>query len=91
MKYRRYEKPFRKDLATIAGNVMLFGDDVFRLRALLALGHFHRDLLAFFQCFESFHNDRAMVDKDVLAIFTFDKSESLIIVEPLNGSRYTLF
>jgi len=34
---------------------------------------------------------RAVHDHDVLAILPFDKSESFVIIEPLNGSRNTLF
>ena len=70
---------------------MVLGDDVFRLRSLLALGYFHRNLLAFLQGPESFRNDRGVVNENVLTILALDESESLIVVEPLDGSRNSFF
>jgi len=64
----------------------LVGDYVFRLRAFLALGHFHRDLLSFLKGFEAFHLDGGMVDKYVLAAFALDKAKSLVVIKPLDGS-----
>lgn len=66
---------------------LLFGDNVFRLRAFLSLCNFHRDFLAFFQCFESFHLDGTVVNEYILSPFVLDESESFIVVEPLYGSR----
>lgn len=64
----------------------LLGDYVFRLRAFLTLCHFHRDLLAFFQRFETLHLNGCVVNEYVLTTFAFDKAKSFIVVEPLYGS-----
>ena len=66
--------------------VFLLGDNVFRLRSFLSLSDFHRDFLTFLQRLESFHLDRAVMNKHVLTAFAFDESKSFIVVEPLNGS-----
>jgi len=64
----------------------LFGDNVFRLRPFLTLCHFHRDGLTFLKRFESFHLNRAVMDKNILATLTLNESKSFIVVEPLDSS-----
>ena len=64
----------------------LFRNDVFGLRTFLSLGHFHRDLLTFFQGLESFHLDRSVVYEYILTAFSLDETKSLVIIEPLDGS-----
>jgi hypothetical protein len=53
----------------------------------LSLGHFHRNLLTFFQGFESFHLNCSVMYKHILTAFTLDETESLVIIEPLDSSR----
>jgi len=60
--------------------------DIFCLRTFLSLGHFHGDLLSFFQGFESFHLDCGVMHEYILTAFALDETKSLVIVEPLNGS-----
>ena len=60
------------------------------LQALLALDDGEADPLAFLQALETLHLDGAEVDEHVLAIFTADESESLGIVEPLDGAGLAL-
>jgi hypothetical protein len=76
-------------LQSRAGNLVpesLFRYDVLGLRTFLSLGHFHRDLLTFFQGFESFHLDRSVVYEYILTAFSLDETKSLVIIEPLYGS-----
>ena len=64
----------------------LLGHNIFSLRTFLPLRHFHRNGLTLFESLETFHLDRAVMNKNILPTFAFDKAKSLIIVEPLNGS-----
>ncbi len=58
------------------------------LFAFRSLRDFKIDLLAFFQCFETIHLDRRKVSKQIFTtVVRGDKSKSLCIVEPFNGSR----
>lgn len=65
---------------------ILLRDDVFRLRTFLSLGHFHRNLLTFFQGLESFHLYCSVMYEYILTAFALDETESLVIIEPLDGS-----
>ena len=67
----------------------LIGDDVFSLRALLPLGHFHSDFLAFLQSLEAFHLNSGVMHKNIVPTFTFNKTKTLVIVEPFDGSCYS--
>jgi hypothetical protein len=60
------------------------------LQALLAAGHGERDLLAFLQALEALGLDGTEMDEDVLAILTADETEALGIVEPLDGTHFTI-
>jgi len=64
----------------------LFRDNVFCLRTFLPLGHFHRDLLPFFEGFESFHLDGRMMHEYILTALTLDETKPFVIIEPLYGS-----
>ena len=59
-----------------------------RLLALGALNHFEADLLALFQGLEALHRDsREMSEQIFAAIIGSDKTETLGIIEPLDGTR----
>jgi hypothetical protein len=60
--------------------------DVLRLRAFLTLDHLKLDFLVLCEGPEAFALDRAVVHKDIGAVLSGDKTESLRIVEPLNSS-----
>ena len=60
------------------------------MRPFLSLCHFHCDLLTFLQGFEAFHLYRRMVDENILPAVAFDEAKSLIVIEPLYGSRNSL-
>ena len=64
----------------------LLRDDVVRVRTFLPLGHFHRDLLPFFEGFESFHLDGRVMHEYILAALTLDETKPFVIIEPLTGS-----
>lgn len=64
----------------------LLRDDVFRLRTFLPLGHFHRDLLPFFEGFESFHLDGCVMHEYILTALALDETKPFVVIEPLNGS-----
>src|SRR3970282_2402644 len=64
--------------------------DCVSLQALLALGDGEADLLAFLQALEALGLDGAEVNKHVLAILTADEAEALGIVEPLDGTGFTV-
>jgi hypothetical protein len=65
---------------------LLLGDNVLRLGSFLTLGYFHGNFLSFFEGFESFHLDCTVVYENILSTFTLDKTKSLVIIEPFNGS-----
>ncbi len=67
----------------------LFGHYIFRLRPFLALRHFHCDLLTFFEGFKPFHLDGAVMYEHIRATFLFNKSETFIVVKPLDGPRHS--
>ena len=60
--------------------------NVFRLQALLALRHFESDLLSFIQTPTPCSINRAEVHKHVRAVFAFDETITLVIVEPLDDT-----
>ena len=62
------------------------GIDVFRLRTLLALGHFETDALALCQGPAAGSIDGAEVHEHVRAAFSFDESETFCIVKPFDGA-----
>jgi hypothetical protein len=64
----------------------LIGHYIFGLRSFLSLSHFHRDLLPFFQGFETFHLDCRVVDENIRPTFALDETKSLVVIEPFNGS-----
>lgn len=64
--------------------VRLFWNNVGGLRTFFPLGLFEFDLLALFQCFESFGLDFREVNKHVFSIFRLNKTVPLAFVEPLN-------
>ena len=64
----------------------LGGEDVFRLRALLALCDGKFDPLAFGERFEALTLDCTEVCKNVGARFLLDEAEAFGFVEPFNGS-----
>jgi hypothetical protein len=69
--------------------IELFRDDVLSLRTFLPLGHFHSDLLPFFQSLESFHLDCGVMYEYILTTFTLDEAKTLIVIEPLDGPFYS--
>ena len=61
-------------------------DYILCLRAFLAVSDSELDFLAVGQSLESVALDRAEMHKDVRAIFTLDKAETLGLVKPLNSA-----
>ena len=57
---------------------------VLSLPALGALGHVELDLLAFLKRTEAVCLDGGVMDEDVLAVFTAQKSKSLGVIKPLD-------
>ena len=64
--------------------VRLFWNYVGGLRTFFSLGLFELDLLALFQCFESFGLNFREVNEHVFPIFRLNKTIPLAFVEPLN-------
>ena len=64
----------------------LQGNNVFRLRAFLALSNGELNLLAFCQGLETAALNSAEVNEYVGAAFTSDKAEALGFVEELDGT-----
>jgi hypothetical protein len=62
----------------------LDGLNVLSLPALGTLGHVELDLLAFLQRTEAVCLDGGVMDEDVLAVFTAQKSKSLGVIKPLD-------
>src|SRR5690348_12272570 len=60
------------------------------LKALLALDDGEGHLLAFLQALEARALDRTEVDEHVLAVLAADEAEALGIVEPLDGTGFTV-
>jgi hypothetical protein len=57
---------------------------VLSLPALRALGHVELDLLAFLKRTEAVCLDGGVMDEDVLAVLTAQKSKSLGVIKPLD-------
>ena len=51
-----------------------------------ALLNFEADTIAFLQAFEAGTLDGAVVNKNIFSVFNRDKSETLLIVEPLHST-----
>src|SRR5690348_10541216 len=64
--------------------------DLLGLQAFLALGHHEADLLAFLQRLETAAFDRAKMHEHVLATFLADEAEALGVIEPFDGSGFTI-
>src|ERR1700733_3332813 len=64
--------------------------DVFGLQALLAVDDLEADLLAFLQAFETRTTDGAEMHKHVRATLPADEAETLGVVEPLDGTYFTI-
>lgn len=62
----------------------LDGLNVLSLPAFGAFGHVELDLLAFLQRTEAVRLDGGVMDEDVLAVFTAQKSKSLGVIKPLD-------
>ena len=58
--------------------------NVLSLPALGAFGHGELDLLAFLQRTEAVRLDGGVMDEDVLAVLTAQKSKSLGVIKPLD-------
>ena len=65
----------------------LFGDYVLRLRPFLSLRHFHGYLLPFLEGFKTFHLYRRVVHENILPTIALDETKTLVVIEPLDGSR----
>ncbi len=57
---------------------------VFRLRAFLPLNYFELDVITLLQAFVTFRLDGAVMDKDIGAVVTANKTEAFGVVEPFN-------
>jgi len=69
---------------------LLIGHYVFRLWPFLSLRHFHGHFLSFLERLETFHLDCTMVYEYILSTFALNESKSLVVVEPLYGSRNSI-
>ena len=63
--------------------------DVGSLGTLGALFNIELDLLAFGQVTESIALNGGEMDENVLSTFAFDKTETLVTIEPLDGTTYS--
>lgn len=59
---------------------------IFSLRTFLSLGNAHHYLLPFYQGLATLADNCTVVDKHVPAVCLFNKTKSLFIIEPLDGS-----
>src|SRR5690348_13457440 len=64
--------------------------DFFSLQALLALHNLERHLLAFLQALEARAGDGTKMHEHVGAVLTADEAEPLGVVEPLDGTCFTI-
>ena len=67
-------------------SVWIYRAYIFSLRTFLSLGNFHHYLLPFDQGAATVTDNCTVVDKNVPSVSLFNKSKSLFIIEPLNGS-----
>ena len=63
--------------------------DVGSLRTLGALFNIELDLLSFSQVTETIALNGGEMDENVLSTFAFDKTETLVTIEPLDGTTYS--
>jgi transposase len=80
-KGRQICRPFLFEAESVRA---LDGLNVLSLPALGALGHVELDLLAFLQRTETVRLDGGVMNEDVLAVFTAQKSKTLGVIEPLD-------
>ena len=63
--------------------------DVGSLGTLGALFNIELDLLSFSQVTETIALNGGEMDENVLSTFAFDKTETLVTIEPLDGTTYS--
>jgi hypothetical protein len=73
----------------VDGTSGLNGNYVVRLWAFLAIGYAEFNFLAFGQCFESVTLDSTKMNKNVWAIFPFNKAEALAFIKPFHCASYS--